>query len=361
MKHARAKVLATAARRSKDCNSRWLIRLGLCLCVAIGFMGCRQPTDGPKDPAAQMERFVFHVTEGSWTGGEYEAALRSFQKQLGPEYDRLPAHQRELVTYSIGCDYFWEHNYPKSFQLLSEARASKPSALGPDDLLIYVAGLAGETDWLAAQIKACPAQNELLRNGLMAALAWAKGDYQGVVAMANGLSTRNGPSGGWFDYEWRLKGVATVLQARAYVELGNPRAAMETLFQMDGRVGKALAQEDPRGLLCHLLLMWAQIDAQLGEWSDVRHLIPILRHHMYREPGHPRSNISRKIDWEVVKDLERRLRVWEESSAGGAAVFGTAPATNPAAAWAALLKDGSVTRPAGNPASASEPVGHELP
>ncbi|MCY2926267.1 MAG: hypothetical protein NT031_12650 [Planctomycetota bacterium] len=318
--------------------------------------------ENPKDAPVEMEAFLNQVILAYCTAGEYEASLRSLQKKLGTEYDRLPAHDKGVATYSIGCGYFWEHNYPKSFQLLSEAQEANPSALGPDDFLIYVAGLAGEKDWLAAQIKACPAQNELLRNGLMAALAWANRDYQGVVAMADVSTTRNGPSGGWFDYEWRLKGLATFLQARAFIALGNSLEATKILLRIDRRIIQAWVQHAPSEMVCHVALVSAQCAEEVGEWREVRDLLRYLSMHMSYDPRRSQHNISRKSDWEVVKDLERRLRVWEESGAGGAAVFGTAPATNPAAAaWAALLKDGSVTRPAGNPASASEPVGHELP
>jgi len=164
------------------------------------------------------------------------------------------------VDANIGEKFFNEGDYRKAFSFLLAARNEiNPYA---EDMLVYVAGMAGQEAWLtSSEMRAVDASGVLRRPSDLlevTSLAWARRRPEEVLKLTDGVDASDLGTDDMF---------ALLLRARAQLDLGKEEDAMETL--------SCLAQSDLlyRGhddLTLHFVDLFVSTAIQTGHYEDAR-------------------------------------------------------------------------------------------
>ena len=179
----------------------------------------------------------------------------------------LPKSEQAGPYFRLAEKYFAEGKYPESFGMycrgLSTADRSEPS----DPFFVYFAALAGELDWLDAQLSSnattCPAWawRPILAK---TACEWTKGHYAAALEVSSSQhveSLPRSPEGP--DWELWLR----LIRARCLAEMGSYEDAWAELFTPVQ--GKA---EGTLWIFIHCLVQTAKISEEAGKYSDALRL-----------------------------------------------------------------------------------------
>ncbi len=217
----------------------------------------------------------------------------------------LPKSEQAGPYFGLARKYFAEGKYSESFGMycrgLSTADRSEPS----DPFFVYYAALAGELDWLDAQLSSnattCPAwawRPILART----ACEWTKGHYAVALEVSSSQhveSLPRSPEGP--DWELWLR----LIRARCLAERGSYEDAWAELF-----TPVQAKAEGPIWILIHYLTEAAKISEEAGKYSDALRLAQKALEGM-RAFVEPSWNIPAQEMEQLVARAERAVGVEE--------------------------------------------------
>jgi tetratricopeptide (TPR) repeat protein len=235
----------------------WLLGLILALVVGLGItIGVRHRQEvWARSQILTWSAWADYYATADQAAEQWELVL----KRIHGPYGRLPLEDRRVFVDTLATKFYAERNYGKALKMM--VRAREMVGHPEEELIWYVAALAGEADWLADRAKKTAASEENSHGRLLhALLAWCKGDHDTVLTLAGnrGPPAKTGPGADlrgelWLQY----------LKAKILAQRGDYQQSLKILTDLIAPNLPQMSADKDFGV--EYLLMTAEVSEKAGD------------------------------------------------------------------------------------------------
>jgi hypothetical protein len=221
------------------------------------------------------------------------------RQQIGSAYDLLAPGPRAQPYCALSDKYFAEGRWALAFAMWQTVVDIIGHAAPPHPRMLYLAALAGRTDWLNGLRRS---EEDGGRNALIqACTAWAEGRYEDIPEIAASASPRAEATGG-ARHDSPAPLWLAFLHVRALAAMGRPGDAAAVL---DSDIGADVVRmSDDRDMMVHVAAVIAAIVEDAG---DARGALALSESML--APGGPLSvDVSWAVELERTRERVARLR-----------------------------------------------------